>query len=1078
MRTALRTLALGAELRSFIETAPDEELRTQLLGPVHWDCGKADLSNLKDTVELHVAWRAATAAQATARDGKRLVDPLVARLLSVASQKTTRQLTSVDLDEFIQDRLMVQVPMRAVPDLLGGGPREATTNLDILIGAEALPFPQPLLERSELVAQLTSKASGGGLLFIQGSWGRGKSTVARLIARHIGGAWSLLDLRGLDAREAGGRLMLAASRLATATASVVLDDLPVEHDANVENALAIFWATLRAHDKLMLVTTSNKPSARMRSLVGAGDDLLLEIPGLSAEEVSALVQELGGDGKLWAAITHTVCGGHPQLVMARLKRLSHQGWPETELLGGVATPAQEIDDERTATRRRLLGELDDRSLALIDRLSLIGSRFDRRMALAVSAVPPPLNNPGDALTLLIGPWVEQLDGGYLRLSPLLSGSAKDNLTADQARLISIRVVDEIMSRRPIEGSLISMAFLHALTSKHDAALARLATLPTVVDDDKKRYVAEQLFPLELMPTDQSIRPGHPHVSVLLREAQFKVCVERGSWDLAETVATRLMEEVELIPQDQMRDELKVMALSMLLSEQKLARSVPGWFGYIVAFGKLLPSLKGPLGGEICNGAERFRLESGFSLTRFFFAFAATRRTTIAELENVFDQLDSLDPVVREDLLAVFDGGPGDVKLLVSNAWLGEDERKTLDANSAAQRFEQLARRADGWHATKLAIECEVARSIVLDEYASDAQRSLLALHDAEKRYGPRLELARQRAKVLFRKGDHKESLAVIGAVGDQLDPNDAVERTFAFRSAGISAAELRDWPKSIEYFSKARAAALLAKGDLTSTAVGLLGDIAVSEVRSGDVKAALMHAKQALEELQPFEPPKTDVQRYTRQLIGHFGTWLDKELFATPGWDGYSALAPGKCSQLEPIPAILARPLYPLEVCWYQLASIERRMNLDVGIRSAIKAWPDGRKIVSLEAMLLGDDIGYFMRRRDLARFQEAALDNVSAFMELPKRSEELATKDFNVAPRGGIPRLPIDAMEAGDGPVLISALILGYAFACVLASDQQALDDLLAMDGDLAKHAAFKRLVPALSGKTKSDDDPTLSIA
>jgi hypothetical protein len=68
--------------------------------------------------------------------------------------------------------------------------------------------------------------------------------------------------------------------------------------------------------------------------------------------------------------------------------------------------------------------------------------------------------------------------------------------------------------------------------------------------------------------------------------------------------------------------------------------------------------------------------------------------------------------------------------------------------------------------------------------------------------------------------------------------------------------------------------------------------------------------------------------------------------------------------------------------------------------------------------------------------------------------------------------------MEAGDGPVLISALILGYAFACVLASDQQALDDLLAMDGDLAKHAAFKRLVPALSGKTKSDDDPTLSIA
>jgi hypothetical protein len=1081
IRAALKTLELTTDLRAFLESSSDEDLRTHLLVPVHWDCGEADLAQLKEMTALHTAWRAENVAQATAHEGKGLVEPLAAHVLSLATQKTTRRLTSVDLDEFIQDRLMIQVPRRAFRNPFGEvGPPQATTSLDIFIDPQGIPLPHPLLERPELVKELAAKASRGGLIFLQGSSGKGKSTAARLTARHIGGSWSLLDLRGLEAREASGRLTLAASRAATARTSLVLDDLPVEHDANIESALAVLAATLRSQDQIMLVTTSNRPSARMRSLLTITEDHVFQMPNLSMAEVSALVGEVGGDGQVWGAITHTVSGGHPQLVMARLRRLSREGWPEDELLGGFhpAKPAEEIDDERTATRKRLLHELDDRALALIDRLSVVGSRFDRRMALAISADPPPLSSPGDALTQLIGPWVEQLDRGYLRLSPLLSGSAKDNLTAEQVRRISIRIVNEIMGRNPIEGSLISVAFMHALASKHDAALARLASLPSVVDDDKQRYVAEQLFALEMLRTDQLIRPDNPHVSVLLREAQFKVCVERGSWDLAETVATRLFEEARLIRQDQLGDELTVMALSMILSEQKLPRTLPGWFGYVLEFERLLASITGPLAGELQNGAERFRRESGYGLSQFFVAFAATRRSSIAELEKVFDQLDGLEAAARTAHLSVLENGPGDLSLLVSNAWLGDDERKVLDGLSAAQRFEKLAHRADGWNATKLAILCEVARSVMLDEYALDPEAALKSLDDAEKRYGPRLELARQRAKVLYRKGAHKESLAVIGAIGDQLDPRDLVERSFAFRAAGISAAELRDWAKSIEYFGRSRDAALQAKGDLASMAVGLLGDIAVSEVRAGDVKSALTHTKQALEELQPFEPPKTDVQRYTRQLIGHVGTWLDKELFPAPGWDGYSALAPGKCSQPDPIPAVLERPLYPLEVCWYQLTSIERRMNLDVGIRAAIKAWPDSRKIVSLEGTLPTDDLAYFIRKRDLAGFQEALLDNVSGLMELARRSSELRTKDFNNAPRGTIPRLPLAAMEVADGPVVLSAAVMAYALSCVLATDGAAYEGLLALQGDVAEHSAFKGLVNVLSGAEKPGADPTLQLA
>ena len=125
---------------------------------------------------------------------------------------------------------------------------------------------------------------------------------------------------------------------------------------------------------------------------------------------------------------------------------------------------------------------------------------------------------------------------------------------------------------------------------------------------------------------------------------------------------------------------------------------------------------------------------------------------------MFDQLDGLEAATRAAHLSVFDNGPGDLNLLVSNAWLGDDERKVLDGLSAAQRFEKLARRADLWNATKLAILCEVARSIMVDEYALDPQASLKSLDDAEKRYGPRSNLPVNVPKYFTAKGTTKGPL--------------------------------------------------------------------------------------------------------------------------------------------------------------------------------------------------------------------------------------------------------------------------------------------------------------------------------
>src|SRR5262249_972367 len=200
-----------------------------------------------------------------------------------------------------------------------------------------------------------------------------------------------------------------------------------------------------------------------------------------------------------------------------------------------------------------------------------------------------------------------------------------------------------------------------------------------------------------------------------------------------------------------RDEIRAVAISVLLSERKLPRNLPRWFDYFVEFTKLLASGEGPLGDEMRNWDERFRRKAGFSVMQFMFALAATKPSTISDLEALFAGLDDIQATIRDELLSA--NGPLDTRLMVCNAWFGDHERDAIDGRSAAKRYENLARLADRWAATKLAIECEIARSVMLDEYALDPHASLVILDDAEKRYGPRLELARQRAKVLYRKGE-------------------------------------------------------------------------------------------------------------------------------------------------------------------------------------------------------------------------------------------------------------------------------------------------------------------------------------
>ena len=225
---------------------------------------------------------------------------------------------------------------------------------------------------------------------------------------------------------------------------------------------------------------------------------------------------------------------------------------------------------------------------------------------------------------------------------------------------------------------------------------------------------------------------------------------------------------------------------------------------------------------------------------------ALKNPTVAALHAAFIELEDLSAAERDELLAGFDGELADIRLLTGNAWLSDQKRKDFDPRAAAELFADLAERALAWGHRRLVADCVVARSVVLDEYAGDAEAAMRAIDDGETRLGTQIELTRQRAKVLHRSGRDVEAAALHTVVAEQLPVDDRVEQAFAMREAAIGAARLGDWPKAVEYYARARSAAEPGDGDMTVMATGLAGDLAWAQAHSGRIGEAVSSLKTAL----------------------------------------------------------------------------------------------------------------------------------------------------------------------------------------------------------------------------------------
>lgn len=680
-------------LKSFIEQATPEEIRTQLIAPIEWVTEEENL----DAVRLAVNRMAIQMGRLTgisAHLSISAVDGLLARCWETACQPTAelRSLTGEDRQLVFESKTSLVIPAASAlltqmgdallaqnfHDSSRGRFRFAPMSLDL----GPPPLPDFSLDRPAVISAVLSALSTKRAVLIAGSEGRGKTTIANLCARRIQQPIRWIDFSGAEDESVRPILetLLVHLRSDTDKQVIVLDDLPVAEgltDATWTRLKFIIEECHSRHHELIITAKGVHPDA-VDPRVRLAKVELLEVPDLSTDEICTFFQSLGCPSdestKQWAKCTLLQNGGgHPKLVYLRGLELREEGWPPATIESWV-TPPQSVDEARTFARQTVARTLQAETRELLYSMSLTTLPFSRDVALKVGSKIPGLSAPGDALDRLIGRWVESQGAKRYRVTPLLTGQAKLAWPEEKIADAHGHLFDAFSQRQFVQVNEAFQILMHAWQSKDSARLGNMLTSLIAEDGDAKNAVYEDLTPLLLIGLGgTNAVPLSPTCSILLRTLQFKVAQQEKP-ELLEEIACRWAEEIKRVPYGRSRDASELIRAFVVasatggnLSAATVIRAIED----LARHESLVP--------ELTTGMSKFSTaldqpDLGNDLVPILFGFMYTRCETTEYQEAILTALSTCEPHARDRMLQVF-RIPFFTEnyLLLDRAWIAESK---------------------------------------------------------------------------------------------------------------------------------------------------------------------------------------------------------------------------------------------------------------------------------------------------------------------------------------------------------------------------------------------------------------------
>lgn len=928
---------LPQSMRDFLRTATDRDALDKLIRPMDW----VTAAGKSEAIEQAIKERLVEYGEKngfSAADSESTLDRLYREAWSVASREKSGPLTHAEFVRCFHDASQVSLPksvakflQRFVPTGETAAQITTTASLSGVI-TRPPPLPPRFFSRRASKEKLR-QAAMKSVLVIQGGTGAGKTSAAAEYATESGAKWGWVDLRGRTADETRSTLTIAAEYLETAAPTpIVLDDLECSGDTRAfESALARLANVQRQRGASLVITTAHEMPARLNQIFGIKVDEVFHLEPFSREEIDGFLEARGCadevERRIWAAFVEVSTLGHPQLVHARVAGLEAASFPKPQIEDMTVTARDILDVQAEA--RKMLAELDKPSRDLIYRLSVTFGGFSRKRLLAIAKMNPQVDEPGNALDRLIGPWIETMAPDYFRISPLARSAGEEVFGIEWMKKTHRLVARALLMDQTLNVDEIGKILMHATIGEDGPALARLSMGLASADQKVWREIAEWsdwftgvgITPGTRMPAD-----GKGGL-FLARFLQYRIAAAGTGRNIA-AIIDRFEAEFPADDTDVSNKLSRFLFLSQILlrNEPKLP------LDKVIKWGAEFVVLADELSGEVTQMDERDtspRLigPDGKHDIALLGGYALMHRTeTAADLEKALECLDALDPKTARRLLWPVSFDESTAGFFVDRVWLSEWKSHTHDWPRLRRLVEATYQAARKFDLANLAVASAAIAIRIVDEHIGDGKAALASSDTFVSEIGDNPALFDAKARVLARQGKHELALDLWRrSLPNWRNEEGDVALSHSYRLAAISSANLGEWGEAADLL--ARGAAAATKFTQVNLRVALLIDAGFAYWKAGNSQIALKYFAEGIEALDGIQAQaETDEVFGIQKRAGHTMMWVSAVTAGKQVPARFVEPPPACCSSLDEIPADRPEPT-PIEFIIEELVDVEAKIG-------------------------------------------------------------------------------------------------------------------------------------------------------
>ena len=742
------------------------------------------------------------------------------------------------------------------------------------------PLPNPCVDRSQELLKIREPLNNGCFLWIHGSTGYGKTTLANLYARQtsIKGLWfRLRNYSDFTLITALKKIYMIIRSQLKEREIVVLDDFSIiEQQTYAIELLSKIFDYAKKNSAKIMITSQHRLPSRLKAQIG-DESFEYVAPEMSEVDISLLLNRSGLDDdnltRFWSTYILASTSGHPQLVCAFAAYAKESGW--------VFNPDMLVKQPRSVNKvkaesRRLLAETikNDEARELARYLSLVTGPFDREFAINIGNVAPGLKEPGRALDTLVGPWIESLGNDIYSLSPLLRGYAEADAGKNGLEKYYVVICVAWLKKKTLTPFEVSQAMIAALTAKIDPLIAKLCNIQFTTSSEDFKIISKELFfiPYLYIESEAKLTGIHPMTRFMFRYFQLKITENNENWKSYLRIYLQIQKEIDELDASSL--EYKT-CLWLFYIDTIIRTNTP-----IPAKDRVLQALTII---EMVHNNELTDITSSLDPEKFqidpLLMIAAHNIDTYQELEFLLTELEKRSVDIVSSFFSGFEIYPDNLSLMIDRVWLNESKKddpewdKCINVFSEAMEFAK--RHGNEW------LLAGAARGIIVvyDEYLDDSAKALQMADKSRSLLGnshPLIDL--QEATVRFRSDQPEKVIEITTNLESSLTPEIMpIHRIHALRRAIRSAGDLKQWDK-VSYFAERGlqiSPYLIVEGMAELSLICFEAELGWSNHEKGDLDEAVKHFESVLNKMEQVSDQEYPLFNIFRLRFGSALGWLN-----------------------------------------------------------------------------------------------------------------------------------------------------------------------------------------------------------